>query len=175
MKLSAGSLSVRTFQLFLFLFINTVFAQSVLEASADVNFFKRVLLVKDDSYLENAVGKILKDTLTQKGFVVKTIKQSALTNENSGAYRAIIIFNAVKSSGLSAPERQFMNASGRAQTNVLISSVYGQPWDKNKQSVDAVASATKNLNPEKVAATIIDYVNSIIERDMGPLSPDSVK
>jgi hypothetical protein len=136
---------------------------------------RSVLIVKEDTYLETAVGKILIDTLTRKGFVVKTIRQSFLINENSGAYRVIIIFNAVKSSDLSAPERQFMNASGRAQTNVLISSIYGEPWDKNKQSVDAVASATKNLNPEMVAATIITYVNSIIERDMGPISPDSIK
>ena len=136
---------------------------------------RSVLLVKEGTYLETAVGKILIDSLTQKGFTVKTISQNSLPNENSGAYRVIIIFNAIKPSGLTAPVRQFMDATNKAQSNVLISTVYGEPWFKNKQSADAVATATKTLNPEMLAAKLLVYVNSIIERDMQPRAPDSVK
>jgi len=42
-------------------------------------------------------------------------------------------------------------------------------------SEDAVATATKTLNPEMLAAKLLAYVNSIIERDTGPRAPDSVK
>jgi hypothetical protein len=136
---------------------------------------RSVLLVKEDTYLETAVGRILIDSLTQKGFTVKTISQSSLPNENSVAYRVIIILNAIKPSGLTAPVKQFMNATNKSQSNVLISTVYGEPWFKNKQSEDAVATATKTLNPEMLAAKLLAYVNSIIERDAGPFSPDSVK
>lgn len=175
LKLIARIITQRSVQLFLILFVNAVFAQNAPEAPADSNSLKRVLIARDDSYLETAVGKILIDSLTQKGFTVKTIRQKSLNIENSGAYRVIIIFNAIKSSGLTAPVRQFMNATSGAQTNVLISTVYGEPWDKNKQSVDAVAAATKTLNPEMVATKIVAYVNRVIEKDLSAAAADSIK
>ena len=154
-NLFSRTLIIGSVQLFLILFVNAVFAQNTPEAPADSNSLKRVLMVKNDSYLETAVGKIIIDSLTRKGFSVKTIRQNSLINENSGAYSVIMIFNAIKPSGLTAPVKQFMNATNKSQSNVLISTVYGEPWNKNKKSVDAVASATKTLNPEMVAAKLI--------------------
>jgi hypothetical protein len=160
----------------LFVFIaHRLFAQNDSSGFDKAISSRSVLIVKENSYLETAVGKILIDTLTQKGFHLKTISQSSLPNENSGAYRIIIILNAIKPSGLTAPVKQFMNATNKAQSNVLISTVYGEPWFKNQQSEDAVATATKTLNPEMLAAKLLAYVNSIIERDTGPRAPDSVK
>lgn len=161
--------------LLLLLFVYRLPAQNDSSGFDKAISLRSVLLVKEDTYLETAVGKILIDSLTQKGFTVKTISQNSLPNENSGAYRVIIIFNAIKPSGLTAPVKQFMNATNKAQSNVLISTVYGEPWFKNKQSEDAVATATKTLNPETLAAKLLAYVNSIIERDLGPRAPDSVK
>jgi hypothetical protein len=175
MKLFARALATVSVQLFLLLFVNAVSAQNKSESPADDNSFKRVLLVKEDSYLETAVGKILIDSLTRKGFSIKTINPKSLKNENSGAYRAIILFNAIKSSGLISPVRQLMNATSGAQTNVLISTIYGEPWDKNKHSEDAVAAATKSLNPELVAAKLLAHFNMIIERDTATVARDTAK
>lgn len=168
-------LRLQTIHTVLVLFVFFVFAQNNPDIQTEKSPPKNVLLVRGDSYLETAVGRILIDSLARKGFTVKTIGQKSLNSENSGGYRVIIIFNALKSAGLTAPVKKLIDATSKAQSNVLISTVYGEPWDKNKQSADAVATATKTLNPEILAVKLLTYVNSIVEKDMGPVLPDSVK
>jgi|GEM_PF-3058431 hypothetical protein len=160
--------------LFVF-FAHRLFAQNDSSGFDKAISSRNVLLVKEDTYLETAVGKILIDSLARKGFQVKTISQSSLLKENSGAYRVIMIFSAIKSSGLTAPVKKFMNSNSGTPSNVLISSVYGEPWNKYKKSVDAVASATKTLNPEMVAAKLIAYFNGIIEKDTSTNTIDTAR
>ena len=124
------------------------------------------LLVKDDSYLENAVGKIVIDSLTHNGFYVRTVRQNSLESENPGAYRITIVFNGVKSSDLTAPIKNYADAMGGTKSNLLISTVFGDAWEKNKGTVDAIAAATKSLNPNAVAEKILANVNKLIEKDI---------
>jgi hypothetical protein len=161
--------------LVLFLSVYGICAQNDSSHQTDTIPLKSVLLVKGDSYLERAVGKIVIDSLTHQGYSVKTIRHNSLTSENSAAYYITIIFNGVKSSELIAPVREYVNSRGKAPSNALISTVYGEQWRKNKPTVDAVASATKTLDPELVAAKIIAYVDRNIERDTATAAPDSIK
>ena len=164
MKLSTNAVR-RSLELLFMVIFQVVMAQNSPD-QAEKNSFKRVLLVKDDSYLENAVGKIVIDSLTQKGFYVRTVRPNSLESENPGTYRITIVFNGVKSSDLTAAIKNYADAMGRAKSNLLISTVFGDAWEKNKGTVDAIAAATKSLNPQAVADKILANVNKFIERDI---------
>ena len=164
MKLSTNALQ-RSLGLLFMVFFQAVIAQNSPD-QAEKNSFKRVLLVKDDSYLENAVGKIVIDSLTQKGFYVRTVRQNSLESENPGTYRITIVFNGVKSSGLTSAVKNYADAMGRAKSNLLISTVFGDAWEKKGGTVDAIATATKSLNPQAVAEKILVNVNKLIEKDI---------
>jgi hypothetical protein len=164
MKLSTNALQ-RSLELLFLVFFQVVMAQNSPD-QAEKSSFKRVLLVKDDSYLENAVGKIVIDSLTQKGFFVRTVRPNSLESENPGTYRITIVFNGIKSSDLTAAIKNYADAMGRAKSNLLISTVFGDAWEKNNGTVDAIAAATKSLNPHAVAEKILANVNKFIERDI---------
>ena len=164
MKFSTNGLQ-RSLELLFMVFFQVAMAQNSPD-QAEKNSFKRVLLVKDDSYLENAVGKIVIDSLTHNGFYVRTVRQNSLESENPGAYRITIVFNGVKSSDLTAPIKNYADAMGGTKSNLLISTVFGDAWEKNKGTVDAIAAATKSLNPNAVAEKILANVNKLIEKDI---------
>jgi DNA-binding response OmpR family regulator len=121
----------------------------------------KVLIVHENSYLENAVTAILSDSLSLRGFAIKTISSALLNNEQSESYAATIIFNAVKASGLSGEVRSFARTLATAQSNILICTVRGEEWKSGKLMTDAVAAATKTLNPGVIAARIIGLFDSL--------------
>jgi len=116
-----------------------------------------VLVVKGNSYLENAVTKIITDRLAGQNVTVKQIALANLSKENYGAYRAVLIFNAIRASGQVDPiARAFINSkSDHPSSNIMICTVYGERWHGKAPTVDAVSAATKILNPEMVAQKIL--------------------
>lgn len=122
--------------------------------------FKNVLIVKNDTYLENAVSKIIADSLAQKGFTVKIVSLESLKDEQPGAYGASIIFSAIRSSKMSPIVRSYARALGATQSNIMVCTVYGGQWMSDQTKADAVAAATKTLNPAEVAGRIIHRFES---------------
>ncbi len=138
-------------------------AQTDSSSGKKTELSKTVLIVKDDSYMENAVSQILSDSLIAKGFTITTLNMESLKSEEPGSYRASIIFNAIHSSKITGVVRSFARALSAEQSNILICTVTGETWKEGKPLVDAVASATKNLNPVNVAGKILMYFNRIVE------------
>jgi hypothetical protein len=120
-----------------------------------------VLIVQKDSYLENAVSAIVKDSLSARGFSIKIISPESLKDEKPTNYRATIIMSAIQSSKIRGVVRSYARALDAEQSNILIFSVYGEEWKTNKVIGDAVAGATKKLNPANVAAKILERIDSI--------------
>ena len=135
--------------------------------TADTIYQPIVLVVKGNSYLENAVTKIIADRLSQQGISVKQIALTKLPKENYGAYRAILIFHAIQASGLLDPiARDFIaSKSSSPSSNIMICTVFGEKWQGKKSSVDAVSAATKTFNPEMVAQKIL--IN-VLKEALGP-------
>jgi len=123
----------------------------------DTVLLQVVLVAKGNSYLEDAVTKVLTDRLAEKGISVKQIPLTKLSEENSGDYRAVLIFNAIRASGQVDPiARAFINSkSDHPSSNVMICTVYGERWHGKRPTVDAVSAATKTLNPEMLAQKIL--------------------
>jgi hypothetical protein len=124
---------------------------------------KTVLIVKSNSYMENEVSRILCDSLSVKGFSIKTVSPESIKKERAGSYRASIIFNAIHSSKISRVVRSYARALSAERSNILIFTVTGESWKDGESKVDAVAGATKTLNPVEVSGKILGYFNRIIE------------
>jgi hypothetical protein len=121
---------------------------------------RKVLIVKGDSYLENAVTKILLDSLGRKNITVETARIKKWSNENSASYTAIIVFSAIKVSKQSDPlTRKYMSTKSNDPTsNVMVCTVYGEKWDNTSEKVDAVSAATKTLKPPFIASNIFSFI-----------------
>ena len=135
-------------------------AQGDTTAYRDTTAPRTVLIVKGDSYMENAVTKILKDSLGRQGVTVETARIKKLSSKNSADYTAIIVFSAIKASGQLDPVvRRYMETKGNDPTsNIMVCTVIGEKWSGAAEKEDAVSAATKTLNPVVVAAKIMSYL-----------------
>jgi hypothetical protein len=122
-----------------------------------------VLIAKSDSYLENAVSAILNDSLSLRGFSIKIIPLESLERQRSGNYRATIVMNAIQSSKEQRVVRAYTRALGADQSKILVFTVYGEEWKTGKIVGDAVAQATKKLNPAAIAAKILSRLEAMAE------------
>jgi hypothetical protein len=129
---------------------------------------QNVLIVKGDSYLENAVSAILKDSLSVKRFAVKIIPLASLKSEQPSNYRATIIMNAVHTSKVSGIVRSYARAQGAGHSNILICTVYGEEWKTGKTLSDAVTAATKTITPSHVAAKIVSLFTTVTQPPKPP-------
>jgi hypothetical protein len=123
-----------------------------------------VLIAKGNSYLENAVSAIIKDSLAAWKYDVTVISDRMLNKQDRRDYQAIILFRAIKSAALGPVSRKFVESLGKstAESNLLICTVFGEKWKSGDQGADAVASATKTLRPGIVAAKILAEVRLIL-------------
>jgi hypothetical protein len=129
-----------------------------------------VLIAMGASYLENAVSTIVKDSLGAAGYGVTIINAKNLNRQERRDFAAIILFNAVKSRELTQIARKFVKSieGSPAESNLLICSVFGERWDNNTQGVNAVASATKTLNPNIMAGKVLAEVRLILGKNKKP-------
>jgi hypothetical protein len=155
------------------LFVTTWFMLSIADddslPSMHASIPKTVLIVKNDSYLENTVSAILKDSLSAQGYVIKMIPPASLTSEQPSNYRATFIMNAIKASKVSGIVRSYVRSQVSENSNILICTVYGEEWKSGLKRSDAVTSATTTLSPAGVAAKIL----SSFEKIQQPRKPSS--
>jgi hypothetical protein len=118
-----------------------------------------VLIAKGNSYLENAVARIVVDSLQRKGVRVKIVSVKTIRSYDPRAYRAAVIFSGVRSGRTADSVREFVLRSSDPNSKILISTVYGEPWQDGGQSGDAVAAATRTLRPETIAVRILGFIN----------------
>jgi hypothetical protein len=134
-------------------------------AMHDTTHSRAVLIVKGNSYLENAVTKVIIDSLSRKRIDVNTIDLKTLNNAATAKYRTVVVFDAVKSSKLTRPVREFVDQStdeyGNPASNVLICTVHGNLWNPKNATVDAIAGATRTLNPKVIAYNILKRIDTV--------------
>jgi hypothetical protein len=117
---------------------------------------KMVLIVHNDTYLEEKVAEIVRDSLVRRGYTVKTISHQFLRNENPGYYTSSIIFNGIKSADLTGPAKKYARTLSQTPSNIMFFTVNGETWDKKKTSrTDGVSAATRSINPGNVANKIL--------------------
>ncbi len=122
-----------------------------------------VLIAMGTSYLEQAVSAIVKDSLQSRGYQVTIVNIKTLGRQNRRRYRAVILFNAVKSSQLTPVARKFVRSQEGpgGESNMLICDVDGEAWKGEREEVDAVASATVKMRPQEVAARVLTNFDAI--------------
>jgi hypothetical protein len=156
--------------LFLLLFIAGALmakdgTQTDSSASQEVKQRKAILIAKGNSFLEEAVTKIIIDNFKSKGFRIKVSDIKELNAVVRKDYSVVLVFNAVKSSELAAPVKKFfsgiMDKEGNAESKILICSVYGELWDPKKAGVDAVTGPTRTLNPAVISEKIIQKIDAV--------------
>jgi hypothetical protein len=127
----------------------------------------RILVAKGNSYMENEVAAIVKDSLTGRGYEVVTVPLKQLSGQNPREFKAAIIFHSVKSSGLSPAAKEYARLSEQygTQSNLLVCNVLGEKWEKKDQEEASVTSATKTLKPKTVASKILSNLSSILQHE----------
>lgn len=123
----------------------------------------KILLAKKGSYLENAVSRIIVDSLSSRGFIVNIIDVKSLADQDPNQYRASIIFSGIEGSRLFEPVTQYKSNLSLSRSNILICRVNGELWDDGKQGVDAVAAATRIFDPPTIALKILRKTYLVIE------------
>ncbi|MBN1128233.1 MAG: hypothetical protein JXA71_04570 [Chitinispirillaceae bacterium] len=125
-----------------------------------------VLIAKGDSYLENAVTTMIVEKLSGRAITVVTVDLKTLSTTVPAEYGAVVVFNAVKSSRLNRSVRKFLHrftATNRSlESNMLICTVHGNLWNSENSTVDAVAGATKTLDPPVVANRIVKRIDEVL-------------
>jgi menaquinone-dependent protoporphyrinogen IX oxidase len=127
----------------------------------------RILLAKGNSYMENEVAAIVKDSLTDRGCEVVIVPLKQLNGQNPREFKATILFHSVKSSGLSPAAKEFvkLNEEYGTQSNLLVCNVLGEKWENKDQEEASVTSATKTLKPSAVASKILANLSSILQHE----------
>jgi hypothetical protein len=116
---------------------------------------KMILVVRGDSYLEDRVAGIVRDSLVRRGYAVKTISHRFLKYENPGYYSSSIIFNGIKASNLYGPTKKFARTLSASSSNILFFTVYGEQWKNKSPRTDGISAATRSINPMIVAEKIL--------------------
>jgi len=135
-------------------------------APADSSARKIALIATSGSYLENAVIKIIADSLSRRGITVKTTDLQGLSRESSTSYATILVFGAAKKEKLADPVNKFALGvlEGATASNILICTVYGDLWDPKKASMDAVTGPTKTIKPMVIAGKIMQRLDTVFSR-----------
>jgi hypothetical protein len=156
-----GILSVLPFLCF-FLCPSLLFSQADSIPRDTSSKSNKILLAKGNTFLEDLVAKIVKDTLTARGFSVKVIDTKYIADEQPAVYRVSIVFSGIKGDHLFDPVSRYATGFKDQKSNLLICTAYGDRWDSKKLAVDAVTAATKTLDPDEVAANLLKNIYSII-------------
>jgi hypothetical protein len=143
-------------------------------APVDTLARKTVMIATGGSYLENAVVKILADSLSHRGIPIKTTDLQGLSQESSTSYAAVLVFGAVTPEKLVDPVNKFASGvlDGGMASNILFCTVYGDLWDPKKATIDAVTGPTKTLKPIVIAGKIMERLNRVFDRMPAPGKAD---
>ena len=127
-----------------------------------IDIIRSVLIIKGNSYLENAVAKILSDSLLNRGFQVKYGDVAHADRESAGKFTTTMIFNAIKKDQNIDPiVQRYIDSKNGGSSNILIFTVYGATNNSTSKEADAITAATKSLNPVVIAVRIMSTFNSI--------------
>lgn len=131
-----------------------VLAQNAIEKPKTVP--KKILILKDSSELEISVSRIIKDSLSKIGYMVKETSYKDISKENASLYNITIVFNAIKPGNEIDPRvRKFVTTKTDTSSKVFIYSVYGNIHTTNENYVDATTQATQALRPRIIANHIL--------------------
>lgn len=125
-----------------------------------------ILIAKGNSGLEYNVAAAIKEHFENRGCSVETAELKTAPKRAVSSYKAILLFNSVKKSRLTAPGRRILEQSQRAEEDsrpvVFISTVAGRRWEGKKTKVDAVSGASDRNSAEQIAQRLIDQLDVIL-------------
>jgi hypothetical protein len=131
-----------------------VLAQNAIEKPKTVP--KKILILKDSSKLEISVSRIIKDSLTKIGYVVKETGYKDINKEKASLYNLSIVFNAIKPGNeIDSRVRKFVATKSDTTSKVFIYTVYGTTFDTKDNYIDATTQATQALQPQLIANHIL--------------------
>ena len=81
---------------------------------------KMVLIVHNDTYLEEKVADIVRDSLVRRGYTVKTISHQFLRNENPAIILRQLFSTAFKSADLTGPAKKYARTLSQTPSNIMF-------------------------------------------------------
>jgi hypothetical protein len=150
----------RKIRLSIFYLLTTGFslvsAQNTLEKPKPAPVHKKILILKDSTELEISVSRIVRDSLTKSGYVVKETSYKDINKEKASLYNITIVFNAIKPGNeIDSRVRKFITTKSDTASKVFIYSVYGNIYTANDSLPDATTQATEALRPQLIASHIL--------------------
>jgi hypothetical protein len=115
-----------------------------------------VLILRDSSALETTVSRMVGDSLTKSGYSVKIASLSDIGREKASLYAYSIVFSAITVGDEVDPviEKFIKTKPENSSSKVILYTVYGNAYDKQKKEVDATTAATETLHPQ----LIVDHI-----------------
>ena len=121
-----------------------------------------VLIVKGKSWFEDTVVKIAVAKLAEEEIGVRVVNIADADYVRGSRYGVAVLVHAIKAFDLSTDYAAFLgrynNNGTDDETNVIVATLSGDPWQKGKKVVDAIAGATKPYKPEAVALRIVSQI-----------------
>jgi hypothetical protein len=121
-----------------------------------------VQIIKNNSYLENAVAAIVSDSLSKRGCSVKFVELSRRGIDAAVISGTTIVFGAISERQKLDPlVRKYLSSQHGESSRNLIFSVYGEPWNDSLRRVDAITAATNALKPDDIAKKILVMLGTV--------------
>ena len=113
-----------------------------------------VLIAMEQSEFKRAVVERVRDGLVRKGVAVKVGDLRQLGGEAAGKYDAVVILNTVWAWRLKGEVRAFLKAASAdlKKKVILINTANDESWKTKEAGVDAITSASRKNNVDRVAA-----------------------
>jgi hypothetical protein len=124
--------------------------------TTDTSKSNTVLLLKGNSYLENAVAGIVVDSLKTRGIRVKITDYKNFSQVYAPTFLSTIVFHAIRTDKTLNPVvEKFYRDKTDNGSKILVFTVYGDKLNNPPESTDAITAATSTLKPNVVALRIL--------------------
>ena len=161
------------FQLILFVTIAglviTTFPQTAQQENVEVKEPDKILIAKGESGLEYNVVEIIKKHFQDNAYEVQAMDIKSIGKPDFSHYKAVLMLNAIHKDKL---PRQIRKSVKRVEDSkellkpyLFVSTIAGENWLEKKTSVDAITSASSEVDAAVIAERIIEKLEKVIRDD----------
>ena len=148
----------------------SAFAQTSLQEDAEVKERDKILIAKGESGLEYNVVEIIKKHFQDNAYEVQVMDIKSIGKPDFSHYKAVLMLNAIHKDKL---PRQIRKSVKRIEDSkellkpyLFISTISGENWLEKETSVDAITSASSEVDAAVIAERIIEKLEKVLEANL---------
>ena len=150
-------------------FIST-FTQTSMPENKEERVQGKILIAKGESGLEYNVVEIIKKHFQGKDYNVQVEDIKSIGKFDINHYKAVLMLHAIHKDKL---PRQIRKSVKRAEDSkellkpyLFISTIAGENWLERETSVDAITSASSEVDAAVIAERIIEKLEKVLEANL---------